>query len=242
MGCKNCRAEIDLGCGLDLVGSDVAVLVDPAVCNALSCSPAGLLVPQTDLVGVVGASCPPTTTTRSIDVDVVETPGCPDVWTIGARLSPCAAQLENPATFGLATAPGSTGVWQVVTGFQIALPEAGCYDLQAEVGGNLSLTNASAGIILVARLFDVTAGAALPASQREIIQANIGNLNAANPYSIQATAPVGALYCVAAPATIRVEAQVFWTSGTGATITAAQIFGGGRAVGTSTIRYHKYAD
>lgn len=193
-----------------------------------------------NVTGIVDATCPPTSTERSIDIDVI--PGGACDFAVGARLHPCFGQLINPANFNLTTAPGDNGVWQPVTNFLVALPEAGCYDVHAEVGAALNLTSGANGIIMAARLFNVTAGAVVPNSQRDVMQLNPGNLNATNPLSLQLTAPLGAQICVAAPTTIRVEAQVFWTSGTGTTITLAQIFGGARAQGTSRLAFEKIAD
>lgn len=95
--------------------------VDPAPCNALSLTPAGLLAPRTVLSGIspggnVGAS-------RSVDVDVTDTGGrdCPDTWQIGARLTPV-----NGETGGASINLPANGTWQNTTAAAV-LPEPGAY-------------------------------------------------------------------------------------------------------------------
>ncbi|MFB7114832.1 hypothetical protein [Streptomyces sp. NPDC056291] len=105
--------------------------VDPQACNALTLSPAGLLVPRTVPSGIapggnVGAS-------RSVDIDVTDTGGkdCPDTWQVGARLTPVNGEIS-----GAQISPPLTGQW-VATGAAAVLPEPGVYEVTATGRGQV---------------------------------------------------------------------------------------------------------
>lgn len=82
--------------------------LDPAACNALDQTSAGLLVPRTVLAGIapgtaVGAE-------RSVDVDVTAPAAgvCPQTWTVGARLTPVSGQTSG--ALGLGSSPYNTWI------------------------------------------------------------------------------------------------------------------------------------
>lgn len=201
--------------------------VDPAPCNALALTAAGLLVPETDLVGLapggaVGAS-------RSVDIDITAPADgtCPQAWQVGARLTPVNGQTSGVVS--LQDAPYDT--WTVVTGAQLTLPEPGVYELVADMQGGVIMVGSVSNAILQARLFDVTANVAVPLSTRSIF------LFAATPadgvtHTLHSNASAAALYQVAGPATIRAEALKHVDSGT----TTAE------AVWATNFRFKKLAD
>jgi hypothetical protein len=183
--------------------------LDPAACNALQQTASGLLVPRAVLQGVAPGGA--VSAERSVDIDV-QAPAagdCPQTWTVGARLTPVAGQTSGVVS--LDAAPANT--WVPVTGAQLVLPEAGVYelvaDLQASIAWGVGVTNS----IIDGRIFDVTANVAVPLAARRIIL--FTDQNATGTNGIQADASAGALYQVAGPTTIRVEGS--WRTDSGAT-------------------------
>ncbi|MFF2964230.1 hypothetical protein ACFVT1_36305 [Streptomyces sp. NPDC057963] len=201
--------------------------VDPAPCNALTLTAAGLLAPRTEVAGsgpggAVG-------TERSVDIDVTAPAGgtCPQAWQVGARLTPVHGQTSGVVSLQDA----AYDTWVPVTGAQLTLPEPGVYELVADVQGGLIMVGSVSNAILQARLFDVTANAAVPLSTRSIF------LFAATPadgvtHTLHSNASAAALYQVAGPATIRVEALKRVDSGT----TTAE------AVWATNFRFKKVSD
>lgn len=192
------------GCGS---ARGAALRLDPAACNALSRTASGLLVPRTVLTGIAPGGA--VSTTRSVDVDVTETPGCPDAWAVGARLTPVSGQTTGAVS--LDSSP--TNTWVPVTGAQLVLPEAGVYEVVADVQCSIGWSASVGNAIIDAQIFDVTAGAAVPMSARRVIL--FTDSTATGVTGIQANASASALYQVAGPATIRVEGS--WRTDVGST-------------------------
>ena len=192
---SNCCGEINLVAG-------TPVVVDPAACNALTNSPSGLLVPSIDLLIDNSAVVPPTSATRSIDLDLIEAGGCPNSFTIGARLSPVFGQTEMTTTF---LAPLAINTYIDIPGGTIVLPEAGTYEVASEVRGamapSVDTPNSS---FAIGRLVNVTAGAPIALTERLIIGGSI-----LSNVSLQATAPQTTFITVAVPTTIQFQAM--WT-------------------------------
>ncbi|MEU0058676.1 hypothetical protein ABZ035_19995, partial [Streptomyces sp. NPDC006334] len=107
--------------------------LDPGPCNALEQSAAGLLAPRTELAGIAPGTA--VGTERSVDVDVTAPAAgaCPETWTVGARLTPVSGQTSGAVS--LEGAPANTMV--PVTGAQLVLPEAGVYEVTADVQGSI---------------------------------------------------------------------------------------------------------
>ncbi|MGW2951503.1 hypothetical protein [Streptomyces eurythermus] len=192
------------GCGS---GSGAALRLDPAACNALTRTASGLLVPRTVLTGIAPGGA--VSTTRSVDVDVTETPGCPDAWAVGARLTPFSGQTTGVVS--LDASPANT--WVPVTGAQLVLPEPGVYEVTADVQCSIGWSAGVSNAIIDAQIFNVTVGAAVPLSARRVIL--FTDQGAAALTGIQANASATALYQVAGPATLRVEAS--WRTDVGST-------------------------
>lgn len=107
----------------------------------------------------------------------------------------------------LSVAPG---VYVPLTGVQVVLPAAGTYRLEADVRAAIGGTP-PVNAFVVARLFNVTAGAALANSARMIVQANVQV--AGNDFAEQNTSPITEELTVTGPTTIRVEATHVINSG-----------------------------
>ncbi|MFD8509708.1 hypothetical protein ACFV27_00980 [Streptomyces antimycoticus] len=110
----------------------------------------------------------------------------------------------------LDAAPANT--WTPVTGAQLVLPEAGVYEVVADVQGSIAWAVGVTNAIIDARIFDVTAGAEVPTTARRVILFTDQAAEGTN--GIQANASASALYQVAGPATIRVEGSWRTDSGT----------------------------
>lgn len=201
--------------------------LDPATCNALTQTASGLLVPRTAVQGIAPGTA--VSAERSVDVDV-QAPAagaCPETWTVGARLTPVSGQASG--SVGLQGAPYDT--WVAVTGAQVTLPEAGVYEVIADMQGGVIMVGSVVNAYLAARLFDVTANAVVPLTVRTIL------LFAATPaagvtHTLHGNASAAALYQVAGPTTIRVEGLKHVDSGS----TTAE------AVWALNTRYKKVAD
>ncbi|MER7477440.1 hypothetical protein ABTX60_07255 [Streptomyces sp. NPDC126510] len=182
--------------------------LDPAACNALEQGAAGLLVPRTELAGVapgtaVGAE-------RSVDVDVTAPAAgaCPETWSVGARLTPVSGQASGAVALDAAAA----NTWVPVTGAQLVLPEAGVYEVIADVQGSIAWAAGVSNAIVDARIFDVTAGADVPMTTRRVVL--FTDQAAGGTTGIQANASASALYQVAGPSTLRVDGSWRTDSGT----------------------------
>ncbi|MFG2404274.1 hypothetical protein ACGFR8_08020 [Streptomyces brevispora] len=146
--------------GCLLVPEPTPLTADPAACNSAQITDDGLLVPRTDLVGVVGTAPAATGTNRSVDIDVVETAGCPTVWTVGARLTP-ASGFKNVER-GYADLLAVAGTKVPIPESDIVLPEPGVYHIDSDVRFELACDlDAGADGYIVANLNDETAGTLL---------------------------------------------------------------------------------
>ncbi|MER7841680.1 hypothetical protein ABTY98_38795 [Streptomyces sp. NPDC096040] len=183
-------------------------------------------MPRTEVAGIAPGTA--VGTERSVDVDVTAPAAgaCPETWTIGARLTPVGGQTSG--TVGIQGSPFDT--WIAVTGAQLTLPEAGLYEVIADVQGGVIMNGSVSNAYLQARLFDVTANAVIPLTTRTIL------LFAATPsasvHTLHATASASALYQVAGPRTIRVEGLKHRDSGTTS----------GEAIWALNFRFKKVSD
>jgi hypothetical protein len=142
------------------------------------------------------------------------------------RLIPQTGQASGVVSLDAA----AQNAWTPVPGTGLVLPVAGLYeviaDVQGSIGGGGSLTNA----IIDARVYDVTAGAAVPMAERRVILLTDQSAEAIT-HGIQANASASALYQVAVPTTIRVEAS--WRTDAGAP--------SGRALWATNFRFKRIA-
>lgn len=149
------------------------VAIDPAACNALTRTAAGLLVPRTVPAGVapggtVGAS-------RSVDIDVTDTGGanCPDTWSIGARLSPVSGEAVLGTVTNLLPSPG---VW-VNSALVVTLPEPGRYFLAWDARAQIcAQVNYCSNAWVEAAVFDNATGG-VEAGARTIVQHQFSKAN-----------------------------------------------------------------
>ncbi|MFF1834237.1 hypothetical protein ACFVXE_08530 [Streptomyces sp. NPDC058231] len=133
---------------------------------------------------------------------------CPATWTVGARLTPVTGQasgfvaLDSPAAGTYVGDPATN----------LVLPTSGTYELVADIQGSQSWGAAVVNAIIDARIFDVTAGATVPRTDRRVIL--IGSTTT-GANGIQANASCGALYTVTGPTTVQVQGS--WRCDVGAT-------------------------
>lgn len=103
--------------------------------------------------------------------------------------------------------------WVAVPGASLTLPEAGLYEVIADVQGGVIMVGSVVNATVQARLFDVTANAVVPLTARTLV------LFAATPavgvtHTLHGNASAAALYRVTAPRTVRVEGLKHVDSGT----------------------------
>ncbi|MEZ3180803.1 hypothetical protein KYY02_19545 [Streptomyces pimonensis] len=149
------------------------VLIDPAACNALTQTAAGLRAPRTALQALASTAPAPVGAARSVNVDLVHPGGCPDVWQIGARLSPVSGEAVLTTAANLLPSPGA---W-VNTALVVTLPEPGRYflawDVRAQICAQINYcTNAWAE----AAIFDNATGG-VEAGARTIVQHQFSKAN-----------------------------------------------------------------
>lgn len=149
------------------------VVLDPAACNALTRTAAGLRAPRTALQALASTAPGPVGALRSVDVDLVHPGGCPDVWQIGARLSPVSGEAGLATAANLLPAPGA---W-VNSALVVTLPEPGRYlltwDVRAQICGTANhCTNAW----VEAAVFDNATGA-VEAGARTVCQHQFSKAN-----------------------------------------------------------------
>ncbi|MDH6489665.1 hypothetical protein [Streptomyces sp. SAI-127] len=142
------------------------------------------------------------------------------------RLIPQTGQASGVVS--LDAAPANT--WVPVPGTDLLLPVAGLYEVTADVQGSIGGTGSLTNAIVDARVFDVTAGAAVPMAERRVI---LFTDQSAEPvvHGVQADASAAALYQVASPTTVRVEGS--WRTDAGAT--------SGRALWAHNFRFKRIA-
>jgi hypothetical protein len=117
-------------------GEEPPIALDPAACNSLTRTAAGLLVPRTVLAGLAPGGT--VGTSRSVDIDVTDTGGanCPDTWQVGARLSPVSGAAAMAADTNLQPSPGA---W-VNSTLTATLPEPGRYYVSWDVRASICAT------------------------------------------------------------------------------------------------------
>ncbi|WP_018685222.1 hypothetical protein [Actinokineospora enzanensis] len=123
------------------------------------------------------------------------------------------------------------GVW-TDTPLQVTLPDAGTYTIDADVRGRLDGVPPF-NTFITARLFDVTAGAPVPDSERlvdQVIDVNPGNARTGS----NATAPIDQLISVGKRTVIRLQAIRVDATGTAQ---IAQIYSDG--YGRTTLRFSR---
>ncbi|MFE5587223.1 hypothetical protein [Kitasatospora sp. NPDC056531] len=123
------------------------------------------------------------------------------------------------------------GTW-TDTPLEVTLPQAGTYELDADVRGRLA-GNPSLNVYMSARLWNVTAAAEVPESERLVYQIINGNPGTAQAGGNQ-TAPISELIRVSGPTTIRLQAQEINAVGAA---TVAQVYSDG--VGFTALRYDR---
>ncbi|WP_327415397.1 hypothetical protein [Streptomyces sp. NBC_01233] len=200
-------------------GSSAEVTVDPASCNALTESAAGLLVPTVTVAGLAPGGA--VSTERSVDVDVTApaADACPAAYTVGARLTPVFGETLLAAFVDLVATP--SGTW-VTSTMSVVLPESGVYDVTATLHTVIA-TNPSSGnynIAIAGRFFNVTNGNAVGGSQYTI-QQNADN----NPGSFMSDSDMGTFHrfiTAVGPTTIRVEVMRLDASGSPVATTGLQ--------------------
>jgi hypothetical protein len=107
----------------------------------------------------------------------------------------------------------AANIWVPVTGAQLTLPAAGVYEVIADVQASIAWAVGVTNAIIDARIFDVTAGVAVPLAARRVILFTDQAAEGTN--GIQADGSAGALYRVTGPTTIRVEGS--WRTDAGTT-------------------------
>lgn len=210
-----------------------APILNPSACNALTCTPTGLLVAQVDLVGVapggsLGAS-------RSVDIDVTETPGCPDIWTIGGRLTPVFG--EDLPTAALDLTPLAPTVWADIPGWSFIAPETGVYSITADIESVISQgagTTASNHLIL-GRL---TNNNVPIANAQRVIQQVLYTSPDAMVIGANQTASINKLVALNAGDTVRVQGSWITAAGTGPLPVPFSV----GAPTLSLLSWHKIAD
>ncbi|WP_238419382.1 hypothetical protein [Streptomyces taklimakanensis] len=203
----------------------------PDACNSAQNTPDGLLVPRTDLTAVTGAAPAATGTDRSVDVDVVQTPGCPTVWAVGARLTPPSG-FRN-AERGHADLLAAQGTDVPVPESDIVLPEVGTYHIDTDVRYALGTDTGGSGYI-IGHLRDETAGTLL-ASFTQIAAINSPS---AQEHQGGTTHIMTEHTITSAPRTVRLHLMFVWTGGT---ISAAAA-GGTDSNGATRMRFLKVRD
>jgi hypothetical protein len=148
----------------------------------------------------------------------------------GSAAPPAPAHIPDGAIATLhsdVNLPAST--W-TNTPLELRLPHAGIYEIDANVRGRLEGTppiNTS----ISARLWNVTAGAEVPYSDRLVYQLFTDN-TATNSIGGNGTAPISELIRVDRPTTIQLQAEDVTTGGKA---TIAQVYSDGQ--GYTTLRY-----
>lgn len=211
-----------------------AATVDPNPCNALRETGSGLLVPPTALEGVAPGTA--VGGARSVDIDVVAPAGtdCPQEWQVGARLTPLFEESFLEAFIDLV--PAASGTW-VDSGLSVNLPENGVYEISATLKTIIS-ANAAGGAYnhaIVARLFNVTSGNAIPNSQYTLQQNSDNN----PPTALVSDSDVGHferfLTVAAGAVVVRLEVMRLTSAGTPASTT-------GVLTGNTRLAFKKISD
>ncbi|WP_019061695.1 hypothetical protein [Streptomyces prunicolor] len=138
-----------------------------------------------------------------------------------------------PAGVDLGSA--ASGAW-VDLGLSLALPTAGTYHLDAVVRGNLGNMSAGENAVVLARLWDVTAGALLPDSEAIVVQIAEYAPGAATALQWNGSAAISVEYKPTSPRTVRLEAARVDIAGT------TEVAGiGSDTLQRTTLRYARVA-
>ncbi|MER7477445.1 hypothetical protein ABTX60_07280 [Streptomyces sp. NPDC126510] len=129
----------------------------------------------------------------------------------------------------------ASGAW-VATGLSVVLPAAGRYRLGSTVRTVLGTMTTGEGAFIVARLFDVTAGAVVPDSEVLAHQLSVGGGTSATLLAWNRTASIETRYTVPGTRTIRLEASRITSSGT--TDSASVVSDGN---GRTTLQFERLA-
>ncbi|MFJ8852365.1 hypothetical protein [Streptomyces sp. NPDC102437] len=128
--------------------------------------------------------------------------------------------------------PTASGAW-TNTGLELTLPAAGVYHLDASVRAALSGTS-TVNTWIVARLWDVTAGALVPSSEVLVHQISLSTAGAAVTNGSNQHGAISVRYAV--PAARLVRLQVARVNGAGASASAAILSADN---GRTTLRYER---
>lgn len=150
-----------------------------------------------------------------------------------------AGGYTRPSESGIAVLPGNitlqpqaSGAW-VDTTLEVILPSAGVYNLDAVVRANLS-GNTPVNTFIVARLFDVTAGAVVPNSETMVHQIGVSISPATSSLNDGSNqeGTINTRYVTTGPRTIHLQAQR--TNNAGASVAAGII---SDASGRTSLRF-----
>lgn len=204
--------------------------LDPSPCNAAKVTTDGLLVPRVDLAGIAPRGN--VSTQRSVDIDVAETPGCPDTWTIGARLTPVSGMTVAQAPF-VDIPPSTDGSFSyaAIPALRVTLPEAGIYDLDLNIRYEL-ISHGESSAFMGALLTNATTGADIPGSITML-----SHINSAGPEFSHSTVPINVRHQIAGPSEIEVRGYLSWLR----PVTTARL-GGSDSNGASRFRWTKISD
>jgi hypothetical protein len=106
---------------------------------------------------------------------------------------------------GVDLMPAASGAF-VDLGLSLALPAPGTYHLDAMVRGNLGRMSTGENAVIVARLWDVTAGAVVPGSEVIVVQIAEFAEGSATALQWNSSAGISVEYATTSPRTVRVEA------------------------------------
>ncbi|MEW2568316.1 hypothetical protein [Streptomyces sp. NPDC047070] len=208
--------------------------VDPAACNGLRRTASGLLVPRTTVEGLAPGTVVGTTRSVRVDVTAPADGDCPETWTVGARLA--SPTVEDVAT-STDLLPLADDTYGPITGSALLLPSAGRWHVTMVARGVLSFTGV-AGTFIVARIFNVTAGAVVANSETFVTQVRQNVAGAGQTTGDNDTATMIKYLTVTGPTTLRMEAKTGFQLGTQPT--QAQIVSD--ANGRSLLAAHKVSD
>ncbi|MEV8454863.1 hypothetical protein AB0467_30635 [Streptomyces sp. NPDC052095] len=202
--------------------------LDPSPCNAARHTTGGLLVPGIELAGLAPGGN--TGHERSVDIDVTGTTGCPEMWTIGARLTPVSGFLNAERQH--ANLLARTGIDVPIPESDIVLPEAGVYHIDSDVRYALGTATGGSGYI-IGWLRDETTDTLLTSFTQ------IAVVNAARQEQQGGTTHIMTEYTVASgPRTVRLHLMFVLTGGK---ISDAEA-GGTDSNGATRMRFLKVRD
>ncbi|MFF3654872.1 hypothetical protein [Streptomyces olivochromogenes] len=186
--------------------------LDPAPCNAFTQTAAGLLVPRTLVEAVPSTPLTPTGPQRSVNIDVTAPAAddCPATWEIGARL---AAPFVSDVATTTDLLPLADDTYGPVTGSALAIPAAGVWAVTMVARGVLSFTG-TAGTFIVARIYNVTAAAAVPNTETFVTQVRQNVAGAGQTTGDNDTSTMLTYLAVTGPVTLRMEAKTVFQLGT----------------------------